>query len=82
MNNRRALWNIKCKNKLHSVPRKKDGIILELTGKNSNLERKTPKGNLHYLLDPKRRKKPWTRRVDLKKDMHEKVAKVIMESTE
>ena len=32
--------------------------------------------------DAKRRKKPWTGRVDLKKDIKEKAAKVKIESTE
>ena len=60
---------------LQSVARKKNGIISEPTGKNSDLKR-------YNLPDAKRRKKPWTGRVGLKKDIQEKVAKVKIESTE
>ena len=38
--------------------------------------------NLYNLPDDKRRKKPWTERVGLKKDIQEKAAKVKIESTE
>ena len=55
--------------KLQSVARKKNGIILEPTGKNSDLKRKIPKRNLYNLPDAKRRKKLWTGRVGLKKDI-------------
>ena len=67
---------------MQSVARKKNGIILEPTGKNSDLKRKIPKTNLYNLPDAKRRKKPWTGRVGLKKDIQEKAAKVKIESTE
>ena len=65
--------------KFQSVARKKNGIILEPTGKNSDIKRKIPKRNLP---DAKRRKKPWTGRVGLKKVIQEKAAKVKIGSTE
>ena len=67
---------------MQSVARKENGIILELTGKNSDLKRKIPKISLYNLQDVKRRKKSWTGRVGLKKDIQEKAAKVKIESTE
>ena len=67
---------------MQSVARKENGIILEPTGKNSDLKRKIPKMNLYNLQDAKRRKKLWAGRVGLKKDRQEKAAKVKIESTE
>ena len=67
---------------MQSVARKENGIILEPVGKNSDLKWKIPKMNLYNLPDAKRRKKSWTERVGLKKDIQEKAAKVKIESTE
>ena len=68
--------------KLHSIARKGNGIILEPAGENSDLKQKIPKMSLSNLPDSKRRKKPWTGRVGLKRDMQQKAAKVKIESTE
>ena len=67
---------------MQSIARKENGIILEPTAKNSDLNRKTPKMSLYNLRDAKRRKKPWTGRVGLKTYIQEKAAKVKIESTE
>ena len=66
---------------MQSVARNENDIILETTGKNSDLKRKLPNWNLYNLPDAKRRKKPWRWRVDLNRDIQEKVAKVKIEST-
>ena len=73
---------LNARKKLQSVARKENGIILEPTGKNSDLKRKIPKMSLYNLPDAKRRKKPRTGRVGLKKDIEEKAAKVKIENTE
>ena len=67
---------------MQSVARKKNDITYESTGTNSDLKRKITKGNLYNLPDSKRKKKPWTGRVGLKRDIQEKAAKVKLESTE
>lgn len=56
--------------KLQIVARKENDIILEPTGKNSNLKQITPKENFYNLPDNKAITKPWTGRVALKKDVN------------